>query len=210
MKLPARLGLVGCGDISSRYIENDRKIPEFEIVACADLVSSAAEAQARKYGLTACAPAELYAAPDIDIVLNLTSPIAHYVVCKAALEAGKPVYTEKPLAPTFAEGKALMALAAEMDLRIGSAPDTFLGAGYQSARSYLDEGIIGTPVAVNAFLMWRGHEYWHANPEFYYKPGAGPYVGHGRLLFDRARASAGPGPPRDRVGPHNLVGTHHL
>ena len=179
MNLPARIGLVGCGIISSLYIENIQEIPEIEIAACADVASAAADAQASKYGLNLLSPEELYAAPDIDMVLNLTSPNAHYVVCKAALEAGKPVYTEKPLAATFAEGEQLLALAREKNLRIGSAPDTFLGAGFQSARRYLDEGIIGAPVAANAFLMWRGHEYWHANPAFYYKPGGGPMLDMG-------------------------------
>ena len=179
MKLPARIGLIGCGIISSRYIENIVKIPEIELVACADVVSSAAEARGETYGLRVLSPDELLAASDIDIVLSLTPPPAHYAVCKAALDAGKSVYTEKPLAATFAEGKELVALAAANGLRLGSAPDTFLGAGYQSARAYLDEGIIGEPVAANAFLVWRGHEYWHANPEFYYKPGGGPMLDMG-------------------------------
>ena len=179
MKLPARIGLIGCGIISSRYIENIVKIPEIELVACADVVASAAEARGETYGLNVLSPDELLAASDIDIVLSLTTPPAHYAVCKAALDAGKPVYTEKPLAATFAEGKELLALAGANDLRLGSAPDTFLGAGYQSARAYLDEGIIGEPVAASAFLVWRGHEYWHANPEFYYKPGGGPMLDMG-------------------------------
>lgn len=179
MELPARIGLVGCGIISSRYIEVSRELPEIEIVACADVIPAAAEAQAEKYGLTAVSLEDLFAAPDVDIVLNLTPPTAHYSVGKAALEAGKAVYSEKPLAATFAEGKALLALAREKNLRIGCAPDTFLGAGYQSARLYLDEGIVGAPVAANAFLMSRGHEYWHANPAFYYKPGGGPMLDMG-------------------------------
>lgn len=179
MNLPARIGLVGCGIVSSRYIENIRSLPELEIVACADVVSSAAEAQARKYGLNALSPEELYAAPEIDMVLNLTSPTAHYAVGRAALEAGKPTYSEKPLATTFGEGEHLLALAREKRLRVGCAPDTFLGAGFQSARCYLDEGVIGAPVAANAFLMWRGHEHWHANPAFYYKPGGGPMLDMG-------------------------------
>lgn len=179
MKLPARLGLIGCGNISGRYIENSAKIPEIELVACADLVTAAAERQGEKYGLSVLSQEELLASPDIDIVLSLTPPIVHFAVCKAGLDAGKPVYTEKPLAATFAEGKELLALAAAKGLRLGSAPDTFLGAGYQSARAYLDEGIIGEPVAVNAFLVWRGHEYWHASPEFYYKPGGGPMLDMG-------------------------------
>ncbi len=179
MELPARIGLVGCGIISSRYIEVSRELPEVEIVACADVIPAAAEAQAEKYGLTAVSLEDLFAAPDVDIVLNLTPPTAHYAVGKAALKAGKAVYSEKPLAATFAEGKALLALAREKNLRIGCAPDTFLGAGHQSARLYLDEGIVGAPVAANAFLMSRGHEYWHANPAFYYKPGGGPMLDMG-------------------------------
>ncbi len=179
MNLPARVGLIGCGNISGRYIENMAKIPEIELAACADLVAAAAERQAEKYGLNVLAQDELLSSPDIDIVLSLTPPPVHYAVCKAALDAGKPVYTEKPLAAAFAEGKELLALAAAKELRLGSAPDTFMGAGYQSARAYLDEGIIGEPVAVNAFLVWRGHEYWHTNPAFYYKPGGGPMLDMG-------------------------------
>ena len=179
MQLPARIGMVGCGIISTRYIEVIGELPELDIVACADLIPSAAKAQADKYGLTALSIDDLYASPDIDIVLNLTPPTAHFPVSKAALEAGKAVYSEKPLAATFAEGKALQELASEKNLRIGCAPDTFLGAGHQSARLYLDEGIVGAPVAANAFMMSRGHEYWHANPAFYYKPGGGPMLDMG-------------------------------
>ncbi len=179
MELPARIGLVGCGIISSRYIEVIAELPEIEIVACADAIHAAAEAQAQKYGLAALSLDDLYAAQNIDIVLNLTPPPAHYSVGKAALEAGKAVYSEKPLAATFAEGKALLELASQKNLRIGCAPDTFLGAGHQSARLYLDEGIVGAPVAANAFMMSRGHEYWHANPAFFYKPGGGPMLDMG-------------------------------
>ncbi len=175
MKLPARIGLIGCGIISSRYLEVAQELPEIEIVACADMIRAAAETQARNYGLDrVLSPAELIAAPDIDIVLNLTPPAAHYSVSKAALEASKATYSEKPLAVTYQEGERLLALAKEKNVRIGCAPDTFLGAGFQSARRYLDEGIIGAPVAATAFLMSRGHEHWHANPAFYYKPGGGP------------------------------------
>ncbi|MDE0338886.1 MAG: Gfo/Idh/MocA family oxidoreductase [Caldilineaceae bacterium] len=179
MKLPARVGLVGCGIISTRYIEVSRELPEFDIKACADAVPSAAKAQAEKFGLQALSPEDLYGAPDIDMVLNLTPPPAHFSVGKAALEAGKAVYSEKPLAATFAEGKELMALANKKNLRIGCAPDTILGAGYQSARLYLDEGTVGAPVAATAFMMSRGHEYWHANPAFFYKPGGGPMLDMG-------------------------------
>ena len=179
MELPARIGVVGCGIISTRYIEVIGKLSEIDIVACADVIPAAAQTQAEKYGLAVLSLDDLFAAPDIDVVLNLTPPTAHFPVSKAALEAGKAVYSEKPLAATFSEGKALVELAADRDLRIGCAPDTFLGAGHQSARLYLDEGKIGSPVAVNAFMMSRGHEYWHANPAFFYKPGGGPMLDMG-------------------------------
>ena len=179
MQLPARIGLVGCGIISSRYIEVIGDLPEIDIVACADMIPAATERQAEKYGLTDLSVDEILNAPDIDIILNLTPPTAHYPVSKAALESGKSVYSEKPLAATFAEGKALRDLASQKNLRLGCAPDTFLGAGHQSARLYLDEGTVGAPVAANAFMMSRGHEYWHANPAFFYKPGGGPMLDMG-------------------------------
>ena len=179
MDLPARIGLVGCGIISSRYIEVSRELPEFEVGAIADVVAAAAESQAEKYGLKVLSLEDLVAAPDIDMVLNLTPPNAHFGVSKAALEAGKAVYSEKPLAASFDQGQQLLALAREKNLRVGCAPDTFLGAGHQSARVYLDEGVIGAPVAATAFMMSRGHEYWHANPEFFYKPGGGPMLDMG-------------------------------
>lgn len=179
MELPARIGMVGCGIISSRYIEVTRELPEIDIVACTDMLPAAAEAQAKKFDLDVLSLEELLAAQDIDMVLNLTPPTAHYAVSSAALEAGKAIYSEKPLAANFAEGKELLALATEKNLRIGCAPDTFLGAGHQSARVYLDEGLIGAPVAATAFMMSRGHEYWHANPAFFYKPGGGPMLDMG-------------------------------
>lgn len=190
MELPARIGMIGCGNISSQYFEVAQELPEIEIVACADMMRAAAQAQALKYGLNrVLEPDELLAAPDIDIVLNLTPPGAHYAVAKAALEAGKATYSEKPFALAYKEGAHLLALAKEKGLRIGSAPDTFLGAGLQSARRYLDEGLVGEPVAAMAFMMSRGHEHWHPNPAFYYKPGGGP-------LFD--------------MGPYYLTALIHL
>lgn len=179
MELPARIGIVGCGIISSRYIEVSRELPEIEITTCADVIDAAASAQAEKYGLRVMSLEDLYASSDIDMVLNLTPPPAHFAVSKDALESGKAVYSEKPLAATFAEGKELLALANEKKLRIGCAPDTFLGAGHQSARRFLDEGLVGEPVAANAFMMSRGHEHWHANPAFFYKPGGGPMLDMG-------------------------------
>ncbi|MBX2999789.1 MAG: Gfo/Idh/MocA family oxidoreductase [Caldilineaceae bacterium] len=167
--------MIGCGNISKQYFTVARRLPDIEIVACADLRREAAEAAAAQWKIPRVLGVdELLADPDIDIVLNLTIPGAHYEICLAALEAGKSVYVEKPLALTVEHGRHLLAVADEKRLRIGCAPDTFLGGGLQSARKLIDDGVIGAPVAATAFMMSRGHEHWHPNPEFYYKAGGGP------------------------------------
>jgi predicted dehydrogenase len=110
----------------------------------------------------------------VEVVLNLTVPSAHAPVALAALEAGKHVYNEKPLAITREEGRAILEAAAARGLLVGCAPDTFLGAGLQTARKVLDDGLIGRPVAFTAFMLGRGPERFHPNPEFFYQPGGGP------------------------------------
>jgi predicted dehydrogenase len=122
---------------------------------------------------------DLFADPEIDIVLNLTRPYEHFEVSKQALLHGKHVYSEKPLAATYAEGKELVALAQEKGLMIGGAPDTFLGAGIQTCRKVIDSGLIGDLVGGAAFMICRGHECWHPDPEFYYKHGGGPMLDMG-------------------------------
>ena len=121
----------------------------------------------------------MLAAEDVDLVLNLTVPNAHYGISMAALTAGKHVFTEKPLAATVKEGRALVAEARRRHLALGSAPDTFLGAAGRLARRLIDEGAIGRPVAGTAFMMGRGMEHWHPNPQFYYQPGGGPVLDMG-------------------------------
>ena len=116
----------------------------------------------------------LLADPDIDLVLNLTIPAAHFDISLSALSAGKHVFTEKPLATSAADGRRLVAEAAKRGLLLGSAPDTFLGAAGRRARRLMDEGAIGRPVTGTAFMMGRGMEHWHPNPQFYYQPGGGP------------------------------------
>ena len=132
-------------------------------------------ASAREHDIAkACSVEELLADPAIEIVLNLTIPQAHYEVARKALDAGKSAYNEKPLTIAREEGAELVALAREKGLRLGGAPDTFLGGGIQTCRKLIDEGAIGRPVGFNAFMLCRGHEDWHPDPEFYYKPGGGP------------------------------------
>src|SRR5918998_2669433 len=148
------VGVIGCGKISGIYLENGATFDDVEIVACSDLVLERAEAQAEEYGVPkAYSPEELLADEEVEIVLNLTVPVAHAEVSLATLEAGKHVYTEKPLAVSLEDGWRLLEVAAERGLRIGCAPDTFLGGGLQTCREVLDGGIIGEPVAVTAGLM---------------------------------------------------------
>ncbi|CAN5714652.1 Gfo/Idh/MocA family oxidoreductase [soil metagenome] len=175
MASPLRIGIVGVGNISGIYLKNLGQAPETEIVAVADLDVDRAKTVAEKHGIpNALTPDALLAHPDVELVLNLTVPKAHGPVAIAALEAGKHVYNEKPLAVSREEGQKMVALANEKGLRVGGAPDTFLGGGHQTARRAIDQGLIGEPVATQAFMMCHGHENWHPSPEFYYEKGGGP------------------------------------
>lgn len=170
-----KVGVIGCGNISSIYLQNCKQYDHLEVVACADLDVARAEAKAKEFGVpTAYSVEQLLADPAIDIVINLTIPAAHAEICVKALEAGKHVYVEKPLAVTREEGQQVLELAQEKGLLVGSAPETFMGGGIQTCRKLIDEGQIGKPVAATAFMMSRGHEHWHPDPEFYYKVGGGP------------------------------------
>ena len=172
---PIRIGLIGCGAISGAYLSAAPSFPVMRIVACADLSREAAERKAADFRVPrACSVDELLADESVDVVLNLTVPKAHAEVALRALEAGKHTYSEKPMAVTREEGRKVLELAATRGLRVGCAPDTFLGAGIQTARKLIDDGAIGRPVAFTAFYMSRGHETWHPNPEFYYERGGGP------------------------------------
>ncbi|OSP53915.1 Gfo/Idh/MocA family protein [Pseudoruegeria sp. SK021] len=201
------VGVVGCGVISDIYLKNAALFPQFEIRAVADLRADAAQAKALEYGIDALSVDGLLAREDIDIVLNLTIPAAHAEIGHRALAAGKHVYSEKPLAGGFAEAQALNAAAQAAGLRLGCAPDTFLGGAHQTARALVDAGRIGRAVAGSATLMVPGHEAWHPNPDFYYsKSGGGPMMDMGpyyitamvNLLGPVARVTAFGGRARDR------------
>ncbi|MFI6720775.1 Gfo/Idh/MocA family protein [Kribbella sp. NPDC050470] len=175
-----RVGIVGTGVISGTYLDHLGKLPGVEVVAVADLDVSRAQAIADKnQGIRALSSGDLYAADDIDIVLNLTIPAAHAAVHQAAMEAGKHVYGEKPLAVDRAEAEPLLKYAAANNLRVGCAPDTVLGTGTQTARAAIDRGDIGVPTAATASFVTPGHELWHPAPEFYYQPGGGPVLDMG-------------------------------
>ncbi len=187
-----KVGIVGCGNISGTYFNVAKRMQAYEIVACADVHQPAAEARAKEFGVRAMTVDGLLADPAIRIVINLTIPLAHAEVGLAALRAGKSVYNEKPLAAQRADAKAMLALAREKQLRVGGAPDTFLGAGLQTCRQLIDEGRIGTPVAATAFMMGHGHESWHPNPEFFYKPGGGPMFDMGPYYLTALVSLLGP------------------
>ena len=174
-----KIGIIGCGTISSAYFEGARKTDILEIKACADLRMAAAQAQAEKYNAHACTVDALLADDEIELVVNLTIPRAHVEVGLQVLEAGKHVYSEKPLGVDTESGKQLIETAAEKGCRVGSAPDTFLGAGIQTSRQALDAGKIGRPIAGTAFMCGHGHESWHPNPAFYYDIGGGPMLDMG-------------------------------
>lgn len=189
----AKVGIIGTGNISGIYFKAGKTFRILDIVACADLDVERAKAKAEEHGVAkACSPEELLADPDIEIVLNLTIPNAHYSVCKAALEAGKHVYVEKPLSITRQEGQELLEIAREKNLRVGGAPDTFLGAGIQTCAKLIADGWIGEPVAATAYMMGRGHESWHPSPEFYYKAGGGPMFDMGPYYLTALTALIGP------------------
>jgi predicted dehydrogenase len=171
-----RVGVVGCGIVAKVYVEGSSAFESFDVVACADLDVASAEAFAEVHGLKSSTVGELIADPSIEVVLNLTPPAAHASVMRAALEAGKHVYTEKPITTTVAEGRELLAEADRRGLRIGSAPDTFLGAAYEAARDLIAKGEIGTPLAATATFLVGGPESWHPNADFFYRAGGGPML----------------------------------
>lgn len=176
MPSPTSIGLIGCGNISNAYFEGCQNYADLiKITACADLNVPHAQATAEKHGLAFGGSVEdLLARDDVDIVVNLTIPGAHADINRQALAAGKHVYCEKPFALTAADTAAVVADAAAAHLRVGSAPDTFLGSGLQTARRVIDAGLIGTPVSAFGFMLCPGHESWHPNPQFYYQVGGGP------------------------------------
>jgi predicted dehydrogenase len=187
------VGIVGCGVIAKVYAEKLSALPFVDLVACADLERDRADALAQAHGIgKALSPDALVADPDIDVVVNLTIPQAHVAVSRAAIDAGKSVFSEKPLALTVAEGRALVAAARAAGVRIGCAPDTFLGAGLQTCRKLIDEGAIGLPVAANGFMLSPGPEAWHPRPQIFYERGAGPMFDMGPYYFTALVMLLGP------------------
>jgi predicted dehydrogenase len=173
---PLGVGIIGCGTISGIYMQNIGRFPGVRLVACADIREEAARTAATKYAISARSLDALLASDDIDIVVNLTVPAAHFAVSEAALAAGKHVFSEKPLCTGREQGRALVVAAGRRGLKLGCAPDTFLGAGGRLAREMIDSGKIGKVLSGTCFLMSHGMEHWHPDPEFYFKAGGGPIL----------------------------------
>jgi predicted dehydrogenase len=172
---PLRVGLMGCGTVSVPYLTNLMGSAEIDVVSCTDLLPERARARADQFGVSRVySQDELFSAPDIELVVNLTVPDSHFDVSMGVLRSGKHVWTEKPLGVDREQGRALIHEAGERGLQIGCAPDTVLGAGLQTSRKLVDEGLIGEPLAAAAFMLSRGPESWHPDPVFLYQPGAGP------------------------------------
>jgi predicted dehydrogenase len=185
-----KVGIIGCGNISGIYLENSQWLQSLEVVAVADLVLERAQAKATEYNIPkAYTVDDLLADPEIELVINLTVPQAHAEVSLAALHAGKHVYLEKPLAISLEDGEKVIETAKSQGLLVGCAPDTFLGGGLQTCRKLIDDGWIGEPIASTAFMMGRGPEGWHPDPDFFYQVGGGP-------MFD--------------MGPYYLTALIHL
>jgi len=198
------VGIIGCGAISGIYLYNCYRMANLKPVAVADIDPARAAGKIEeikaKWGgewkftgepalPRVCSSAELLASEEVEMVMNLTVPKAHAEVSLACLNAGKHVYTEKPLGRSREEAGRIVSLAGRKGLRVGSAPDTFLGAGLQTCRKLIDDGWIGAPIGCTAFMTCAGHESWHPDPEFYYQVGGGP-------LFD--------------MGPYYLTALVHL
>jgi predicted dehydrogenase len=173
------VGIIGAGNISTQYLRAMKDFPVLDIRGIADMRPDAAKKQADAYGVKAMSVADLLADTSVDIVVNLTIPRAHVVVGLQVIAAGKHLYAEKPLGVNFEEGKKLIAAAKRRGVRVGSAPDTFLGGSHQQARAVLDSGKLGTIVGGTAMFACPGHEDWHPDPAFYYDVGGGPVLDMG-------------------------------
>jgi predicted dehydrogenase len=172
---PVGVGLIGAGNISDQYLTTLTALPDVRVLFVADLDEARAAVQAEKYGVPASGtPTQLLATPEVEIVVNLTVPAVHAEVSRTILEAGKHVWTEKPLALDRESGKQLLKDATRLGLRVAGAPDTFLGSGLQTVRRLLDAGEIGTPLTALTLFESGGPERWHPNPAFFYARGGGP------------------------------------
>lgn len=179
MEKTYKVGIIGCGNISTTYFRYAPLFKGIEITHCSDLNAELAATRAAEYGVKAVSTAELLRSPEVDIIVNLTVPAAHFKVSMEAVRAGKHVYSEKPLTLSLADGLALAKSAATKKVKVGCAPDTIFGGSHQLARKAIDDGTIGKITSGTAVIMSHGMEHWHPNPDFFFKPGGGPVLDMG-------------------------------
>jgi predicted dehydrogenase len=192
MNQPMKIAVIGCGDISKAYAPGTKSAGNLEVVACGDRNHDAAVAKAEAYGCEARSIDAILNDPAIELILNLTIPQAHVPVGLQAVEKGKHVYMEKPLALDVDEGRKLVDAADKAGLRVGCAPDTFLGSGIQTAGKLIDDGLMGSIVGGLCAMIVGGHESWHPAPEFYYQPGGGPMLDMGPYYITALVSMLGP------------------
>ena len=186
------VGIIGCGNISTTYFKFAPLFRGIEVRACADINPAAAKARAKEYGVRAESVNNLLKAEDVDIVVNLTIPAVHYEISREVLDAGKHVYSEKPFVLSVKEGLDLKKRAAKKKLRVGSAPDTFLGGAHQLVRDLIDKSKLGKITGGTCHVMSHGMEHWHPNPDFFFQPGAGPVLDIGPYYITNLIQLIGP------------------
>jgi predicted dehydrogenase len=188
-----KIGVIGCGNISGIYLEQAQTFDILEVKAVADIIPERSKARAEEFHIPCVyTDEELLADPEIEIVVNLTPPLVHAEIGLLAVEAGKSVYDEKPLTVRREDAAKILKIASERGLRVGGAPDTFLGGGLQTCRKLIDDGWIGEPIAATAFMLCHGHESWHPSPEFYYQVGGGPMFDMGPYYLTALVSMMGP------------------
>jgi len=187
------VGVIGAGVISQTYLENLTSFPDIDVVAVGDMFPERAQAKAEEHGVRAWGTADdVLGNPDVDLVVNLTIPRVHVEVSSAAVAAGKHVWTEKPLGLDRASTQELLRAADAAGVRVGSAPDTILGPGFQTAKRAIAEGVIGTPLFVQTAFQTQGPDLWHPDPAFLFAEGAGPLLDMGPYYFSALVSLLGP------------------
>lgn len=187
-----QIGVIGCGVISSAYLRGLSLSSIAKVKSIADIDCAVARAQADAFNVSAATVETVLADPDIELIVNLTVPTAHFEVSQRILTAGKHVYSEKPLCTSFQDALTLIALAKEQGLRVGCAPDTFLGASHQASRAAIDDGAIGRVLSGSLCVQSRGMESWHPNPDFFFRRGGGPVLDLGPYFLTQLVNLLGP------------------
>ena len=193
MSEPVGIAVIGCGNISNQYLKNLTRFPDVKVLFCADIDIERAKSQASAYDVPESGGVQqALDHPGVELAVNLTIPVAHAEVATAAIDAGKHVWYEKPLALDMDAARALLIAAKEKGVRVGCAPDTVLGAGLQSARRLIASGTIGTPLTALTLLQGPGPQAWHPDPEFLFAVGAGPLFDLGPYYLSTLATLFGP------------------